>query len=523
MKEPPFIGREGKRQITRRTFLKVFGLGIGSMSSVFSFPGRTSGTGKPNVLFIAVDDMNDWTSWLGGYQGTVHTPNMERLKDRSVSFNNAYCPSPMCNPSRAAIMTGLRPSTTGVYHNGQWWRPALPEVLTLPEYFKKHGYFVAGGGKIFHHTLGNNPPDLWDTYFPQVQDSPWHYNYPVPGQHVQRPGIYWPEGFPLNGIDNVREGKTPPGNYREFDWGAFDKRPQEMGDGKLIEWAEDFLQQQHDKPFFLATGIYRPHMPWYAPKQFFDLYPLDQISLPEIKDDDLADVPEPGREFARKSLKDYKLVVETGKHQEAVQAYLACISYADFLLGKLLDVLDKSEHAHNTIVIFWSDHGFHLGEKHHWHKGTLWERSTDVPFMISVPEQNTTPKSCDRPVGLIDLYPTLIDLCGLPSNPNLDGSSLAQLLKHPEKRRNRPALITYRYGNHAVCDERYRYIHYHSGEEELYDMKKDPHEWKNLATDPSYNDVKQELAAWLPEENAPNAPTKSHYDFDPATYTWSPK
>ncbi len=502
----------------RRDFLKFAALGMASLP----LAARTSER-QPNVLSIAVDDMNDWVSYLGGYAGKVHTPNFERLARRGVSFTNAHSPSTVCNPSRTAIMTGLRPSTTGVYNNGQWWRPALPGVVTMPEHFRANGYKVHGGGKIFHHTLGNNPPDLWDGYFAQVQDTAWHYDYPVPGQHVAKKGIHWPNGFPLNGIDNVRLGKRPPANYREFDWGPLDKADLEMGDGQMVKWAIDFLKTSHEEPFFLAAGIYRPHLSWYAPRKYFDLYPLEKIALPPLNENDLDDVPPVGCAMARARTADFELVKKTNNYRKAVQAYLASISFADALVGYLLDALDRSEHSRNTIIVLWSDHGWHLGEKGAWHKRTLWERATHVPFFITAPGVTTPRSICERPVNLIDLYPTLVELCGLKTKPELDGISLAPLLKNPDATWRHPSLTTHERGNHALRTRRWRYIRYSDGTEELYDHENDPNEWTNLAKDPQYVAVKKQMSRWLPGTDAPGVPTKGAYNFDPGTYTWSRK
>jgi arylsulfatase A-like enzyme len=505
--------------MNRREFL---GLSVLSMTSLFSHRLFASES-KPNVLFIALDDMNDWISSLGGYSGKVHTPNLNRLAKMGITFTNAHCPSTVCNPSRTAIMTGLRPSTTGIYNNGQWWRPALPDVVTMPEYFRKNGYHVEGGGKIFHHTLGNNPPEIWDNYHPQVQDNPWHYDYPVPGQHVPKKDSRWPEGFPLNGIENVKLGKKPPNNYRSFDWGPFDKPDLEMGDGQMVQWAVDFLKSSHDRPFFLATGIYRPHLPWYAPRKYFDLYPLESIKLPEVKTDDLDDVPAVGRKIAKARHADFKLVKKTGKYKEAVQAYLASIGFADALVGYLLDALEKSTYRHNTIIVVWSDHGWHLGEKGTWHKQTLWERATRVPFFIVAPGITRPGSVCNHPVNLVDIYPTLIDLCGLKANKKLDGISLIKLLENPQAVWKRPSLITYERGNHAVRSRRWRYIRYNDGTEELYDHDNDPHEWTNLAGDSRFNIIKKQLAKWLPKSDAPSALSKRAYHFDPDSYSWRKK
>ena len=507
---------------TRRDVLRAGLTGLAALGMRRLARGAGRRRGKPNVLFISVDDMNDWVGHLGGYRGKIHTPSLDRLARRGVAFTNAHCPAPVCNPSRTAILTGLRPSTTGVYHNGHWWRPHLPDTVTLPEHFKANGYLTVGGGKVYHHVLGFNPLEQWDHFEPQVQDGSWHFDYPVPGQHAAKPGLHWPKGFPLHGIESVAKGQRPPMNYREFDWGPFDKPDLAMGDGRMVQWALDVLARRHERPFFLAAGIYRPHLPWYAPRKYFDLYPLDQIKLPPRRQDDLDDVPPAGRKMAAQRRMDFELIQREGKYREAVQAYLASISFADALVGRLLDALDASPHAKNTIVVLWSDHGWHLGEKGTWHKMTLWERGTHVPFIIAAPGLAAGVR-CGRPVGLVNIYPTLIELCDLPRRPELDGVSLMPLLRDPAARWERPALMTYRRGNHAIRDARWRYIRYANGDEELYDLQADPNEWTNLAGAPQHAAVKQRLARWLPKADAPDAPGKRAYHFDPKTYTWRRK
>jgi len=466
---------------------------------------------RPNVLFVAVDDMRDWTAGLRGYRGTVHTPTQDRLARRGVLFTNAHCPSPVCNPSRTAILLGLRPSTTGIYNNGQWWRPAFPEIVTLPMHFKGHGYHVGGAGKIFHHTAGFNPPDQWHEYFQQVFDNPWELkdrlNYPwIPPTPV-------PAGYPFNGLG---------GEAHEFDWGPLDKPEAEFGDAKAAQWAIDYLKRSHDRPFFLALGIYRPHLPLYAPRKYFDMYPLDSIRLPEVCEDDLSDVPPEGRALARQRWDQYQLVLRAGKMKEFARAYLASITFADAQVGRVLDALESSPYARNTIVVFWSDHGWHLGEKQHIQKFTLWEESARVPFIVAAHGVTKPGTQCSRPVGLIDIYPTLIELCALSAKPELDGQSLVPLLKDPRREWTRPVLTTYNRGQHAVRSERWRYIRYSDGSEELYDHLKDPNEWTNLAGRAELDRVKREHRRWLPKEDAEPRPTKAAYDFDPAAYSWKP-
>ena len=483
--------------------------------------GDDSPRHRPNVLLISIDDLNDWVGFLGGSPTPVHTPHLDGLAARGVAFANAHCDAPVCNPSRTAVLTGRRPSSTGIYDNRHWWRPHLSGVVTMPEHFRAHGYAVAGGGKVLHHTLGNNPPDLWDEFFAQVQDGTWHFDYPVPGQHVSKPGVHWPDGFPLNGLESVRLGRRPPNNFREFDWGPFDRDDATMGDGQMVAWAERFLARNHSRPFFLAVGIYRPHLPWYAPREYFERYPLDAIRLPKVRDDDLDDIPEPGRRIAKARYDDYRLVVESGRYRRAVQAYLASITFADALVGRLVRALDKRISERQTIIVLWSDHGWHLGEKLHWHKMTLWEEATRVPLIIVAPVVARSGTRSSRPVNLVDLYPTLVELCDLPSPTQLDGQSLTPLLANPDAPWSRPALTTYLRGNHAVRDEHWRYIRYANGDEELYDHRRDPHEWTNIASRESSRPVIERLRKALPSHDAPAAPTKSAWRFDPSTYSWT--
>ena len=506
----------------RLRFLLGVSLFFGSLcvSQALSAQNIADGT-RPNVLFIAVDDLNDWVGCLGGYGGTVHTPNIDRLAARGVLFTNAHCAAPVCNASRTAVMTGLRPSTSGIYANGSWWRPALPRVVTLPQWFARERYRVVGGGKVFHHTPGFNPPDQWHHYFDQVFDDPWHRA--KPGQALPVRGLNWPEGFPLNRLENVRRGVRPPLNPREFDWGAMDRDDLKMGDGRMVAWAEKFLRKKHDRPFFLAAGIFRPHLPWYAPKKYFAMYPPEKVVLPKVKDNDLDDVPPAGRKMASARGDEWRLLKQKRRWREATAAYLASISFADALVGRLIAALDDGGHAENTVVVLWSDHGWHLGEKHHWHKQTLWEEATRVPLVVIAPGVTKPGGHCPRPVSLIDLYPTLIELCGLKPNERLDGQSLVPLLKRPTATREQPALTTRGRGNHAIRSERYRYIRYADGSEELYDHRTDPNEWTNLAESADHAEAKKALARWLPKRDAINALPKSAFRFDPRTYRWTRK
>lgn len=469
---------------------------------------------KPNVLFLAVDDMKDWVNCLGGYEGIVHTPNIDRLAKRGTLFTNAHCASPKCAPSRAAILTGMRPSTTGLYDNGHWWRPNLPDVVTIPQHFGNHGYHVVGTGKIFHHTAGNHPPNQWHEFHRLTfQEDPWFrgakLNYPW-----SKPGPK-PKGFPFSGVKGLGH---------ENDWGSLPIADDEYDDVRTTDFAVEYLNRergQNDSSFFLACGLFRPHLPWYVPQKYFDLYPLDEILLPRVGENDLDDLPAEGLAFAKARRGDLETIQKSDKWKHAVRAYLASITCADALLGRVLDALDKSPHSKNTIVVLWSDHGWHLGEKKHWHKSTLWEEATRVPFIISAP--GLPPGLCDHPVSLLDIYPTLIDLAGLSELNSHDGVSLKPLLQDPTTQWNRPAVIEYQRGNAAVRSSRYRYIRYRSGSEELYDHKTDPNEWRNLKASPDHLAVKKEHAGWITKKWADSAPTKSAFRFDHETFTWTNK
>jgi len=461
----------------RRAFLKMAaGAVILPSLLVMAKPAR-----KPNILFIAIDDLNDWIGCLGGHP-QVKTPNLDRLAGKSVLFTNAYCAAPACNPSRAALMTGIRPSTSGVYFNSQPWRksPVLKGAVTLPQYLREHGYRVMGSGKIYH---GRYPdPQSWDEYWPS--------------QVKNKPDDPMPENRPLNGIPKTGH----------FDWGPVDARPEDMGDWKVADWVINQLNSRHDKPFFIACGFYRPHLPWYVPKRYFDLHPLDSIILPNVKDDDLQDVPEAARKMAR--LKDHRNVLKYHQWRQAVQAYLASISFVDEMVGRVAVALEKSEFAENTILVLWSDHGWHLGEKLHWRKFALWEEATHNVLMMRTPGMKTAGQRCTWPVNLLDIYPTLLELADLPPHDVLEGVSLKPLLEHPSRNWDRPTLTTYGQSNHSVRTRCWRYTRYADGSEELYDHKTDEMEWTNLAQDPKYASVKKELARWLPKVNADPNPKR---------------
>jgi arylsulfatase A-like enzyme len=443
----------------------------------------------PNVLLIAVDDLNDWTGGLRGHP-QARTPHLDALAARGVLFTNAHTAAPSCNPSRVALMTGIPPHRSGIYHNQQAWRTVLRDAVTLPQLFRAGGYVALGGGKVYHDDYPD--PTSWDDYFPsQLRAKPKDPQHP---------------GRPVNGFEDGGQ----------FDWGALPVAEEEMGDAKVAGWIVEQLTRQHDRPFFLAWGIYRPHLPWYVPEKYFAQFPLDEVRLPEVVPDDLADVPPAGRKLAEPE-GDHREVLERGQWKQAVRAYLASIAFSDAMLGRVIEALERSPHARNTVVVLWSDHGCHLGQKQHWRKSTLWEESTRVPLVVVAPAGTPglpagTPAGARsaQPVSLLDVYPTLAELGGFaaPAEPRLGGRSLVPLLRDPAATAERAVLITNGPGNHAVRDLRWRYIRYADGGEELYDHAVDPLEATNLAGRAEQAPTKARLAQVLPAEEAPEAPSE---------------
>ena len=431
----------------------------------FAQAARASG---PNVLFISVDDLNDWIEPLGGHP-QAKTPNLKRLAQRGVTFARAYCQGPSCNPSRTSLMTGLRPSTSGVYGNGEAWRKAMPDAVTLPQHFMLHGYEVLGGGKTFHGP--QNEAASWEAYF-------------------QFRGFLHPPSKPANGIPRTGH----------FDWSGLDVPVAETADARLAEWAERYLARKHSRPFFLAVGFYRPHLPWYAPKENFGRFPADSTELPPTLEGDTDDVPN----SALRSFRDHERVTSHGEWRKAVAGYLACINYADANVGRVLRALENGPNAHDTIVVVWSDHGWQLGEKRQWRKFTLWERSARVVMMMAGPGVSAHNRTCERTVELLDLYPTMVDLCGLPERPELEGRSLRPLLADPDAAWDKPAITSRSPDSMTVRTERWRYTRYPDGEE-LYDHENDPMEWENLADWPGHAGTKQRLSGLLPADPVPRA------------------
>lgn len=451
-------------------------------------PAFSQSSDQYDVLFIAVDDLNDWVGYLGGHPQT-RTPNIDRLAARGMAFMNAQSPSAICHAVRTAILTGLRPSTSGIYGNGPDWRDqqVFSGKATLPRFFRDNGYETYGAGKIFHaHTYGEyglsgfNDTSAWDGFYPDIDR--------------QLPDELGPMNIPANG--------NPSG--RSFDWAPLVAEDYALGDGQVTNWVSERLGEAGRRPRFVAAGIYRPHLPWYVPRDWFELFPLDEVTLPPHIDNDLDDLPEISQSNVFDAMSLHEWVVDEGKWRDGVRAYLASIAYADAMVGRLIDALDASERAERTIIVLWGDHGFHLGEKKRWRKMTLWRESLHVPFIIVAPGITTPGSRTTAPVSLLDIYPTLVALAGLEVPDYLEGRSLVPLLREPSMQWEFPTLSTYGFGNHAVVASRYKYIRYADGSEELYDTQNDPHEWTNLAGNAEFDEVKSELAIYLPELETPD-------------------
>ncbi|MEQ8849924.1 sulfatase [Botrimarina sp.] len=455
---------------------------------------------RPNVLFVSIDDLNDWVGVLEGHPD-ARTPNIDRLAERSVVFSNAYCTSPLCNPSRAAVFSGRLPTATGVYTNSDGdVRKARPDLKLLPTVFRDNGYATFGAGKLLHQS---SRALFEEGFFPHLRWSPFDpRQVKYEADELPRKGTEAQSheatlagrtvSLPLNGMPSDRNPESDRGE--SFDWGALPVDDAAMGDGKLTDWGADLLRREHDRPFFMAIGYYRPHIPLFAPERYFELIgAAERIPLPPFNREDLDDLGPYARRTALEAdtAGAHRTVVEHGQWREAVKAYLACIAFIDAQVGELLDALDEGPNGRDTIVVLWSDHGWHLGEKQHWGKWTLWERSLHVPLMVALPGQPEHARGRrEEAVSLVDLYPTLVDLCGLTDAPEqLDGQSLAPLLGRGAlaDSEERVALSMMRAGDYSLIDPPWHYIRYNDGSEELYDWRTDKNEWRNLAGERSYN------------------------------------
>lgn len=448
-------------------------LKIRLLAVAFYFTSVAFSQQRPNVLIIQLDDMNGFSTT--NYYPKVITPYLDKFKKEALNFVKATCQSPVCVPSRASMFSGLYPHKTGAYLNGSDpWRGAsiLKNTESLPETFHNNGYQTWGRGKIFHAKIDSG------RYEAMFDNRPIYMGGFGPFPEKE----YWYGGAQFS---SVKAWTGPDSDFPDI---------------KNADAAVEFLLQKHEKPFFLFYGLWRPHTPYTAPKRFFDLYEGMNFELPQgFKENDLDDIPFLGKELVDSLLKFGKTYDERKKLTELfIKGYCATSSFADWNMGRVIEALDRSPYAANTIVIVCSDNGYHNGEKLRWQKGTLWEMSAYTPLLIRFP--GCKPQIVNQTVGLIDLYPTLMDYCNIQNRPShvLDGESMVPLFTNPSASFRNYSLTTYGRGYASVTDGRYRYIRYPDKTEELYDHSTDPWEWNNLAADKNFTSVKKKLVKLLP-------------------------
>ncbi len=457
---------------------------LGFCLTAGAFSATSAETAKPNVLYIIMDDMNDWANYLGG-NVQAKTPNLDRLAARGVSFTNAYTAVPLCNPSRTAMMTGMQPFKTGVYNNMQPISnsPVANNSLMMPQHFRNNGYVTMAAGKIFHTKPS---PEVMGKMWDDMRNLDGGYG-PFPKNSTLPPELQerW---------QNIEEWIGPDTDF-----------PDVRNSQKVIE----FISAKHDKPFFAAMGFYRPHTPWTAPKRYFDRYDLGEIKRPEILENDLEDVPEYAIERfigPRQREKQRSLSKNANYWEQMIRAYLACVSFADDRIGMILDALDRSPYADNTWIVLVGDNGFHHGEKERWGKSALWREACHVPLIIVPPKADIRIAKGKRgaTVSSIDIYPTLIEACKLPSVENqLAGNSLMPLLKNASAQWNKSCISTFLPGNFVVHSCKWNFIQYADGSRELYDVVNDEKEFSNLAKSQEYKYLTDSLSAFLPKSWSP--------------------
>jgi arylsulfatase A-like enzyme len=433
---------------------------------------RIAAAERPNILVISIDDLNDWVGCLGGHP-QAKTPNIDRLAKRGTLFANAHCQAPICTPSRASLVSGLYPHTTGLYflNPGLEASEVTKNRKTLVEHFADEGYATFGAGKFYHKNEAK--------YFQEYGGGMGGFG-PLPKKKLSHP-----DGLKL------------------WDWGPFPEDESQMPDTKVADWIIRKLKEDHSKPFFLVAGFWRPHVPMYAPPRWFKSFPLKTIKLPQVIRGDRDDLPPYALDLtAGFPAPRHSWFVENDAWHGAVQSYLASVAFADHCAGRVLDALESSSHRSNTIVVLLSDHGWHLGEKERWAKRSLWHDSTHVPLIIAGPGLPSG-QVREQPVGLIDIFPTLVELAGVHSVNDLDGRSLKPLLDDATREWPTPALTTLAPGNHSLRFTNWHYIRYADGSEELYDHKTDPHEWANLAAHPESASRLANFREHLPQKNRP--------------------
>jgi arylsulfatase A-like enzyme len=479
---------------------------------------------RPNVLFIAIDDQNDWIGALGGHP-LAKTPHLDKLAARGTVMLNAHCQSPLCNPSRTSLMLSLRPTTTGIYGLSPWFRtlPEWRDRVPLQQHFKAHGYRTLAAGKIYHAGAGGPGGGGAGKAKAKNKAAPEAAAAKSAASAAPAPAPEFDIVGPAGGVGVRPEkkliGPTPMGNNPLMDWGVFPHRDEDKGDYQVASWAIDQIKSApKDQPFFLAAGLFLPHVPIYVTQKWADLYPDDDSILPVIKRDDRADTPFFSW-FLHWNLPEPRLkwVEENKQWRNLVRSYLAATSFIDAQIGRMLQALDDAGLAENTLVVVWGDHGWHLGEKAITGKNTLWDDGTRVPLIFAGPGVSRGGRST-QPAELLDIYPTLIELCGLAPRTDLEGLSLVPQLKNAAAKRARPAITSHNQGSHGIRSERWRYIRYADGTEELYDHANDAHEWTNLALKPEHAQVLAEHRRWLPNIDRPPAPNSAAriFTYDPA-------
>jgi arylsulfatase A-like enzyme len=468
-------------------------------------------TPRMNILFIAIDDLNDWVDVQGPIgHPQAQTPNLSRLAARGVYFANAHTAVPVCQASRLALMSGMHASSTGQYGNHSIAKNSqLRLAVMLPAYLRSQGYHTMGGGKLYHHGTDSKTESAdWDEVKPMYAMSrEWRAKGHHYGQNFFQP-------FPKGGSPIIQQHGKVPGY--SLCGGPLDKQDIPRGtmpDEELAQWATQRLSQIYDKPFFLAVGFARPHVPYTAPRKYFEMYDRASLTLPEVPADEFDDIPVIGKAMALCTLPggDHWFVTNQmgpGYWRELVHSYLACVSFVDDQVGKVIAALENSPHADNTVIVLWSDHGQHLGEKKHWRKMCLWEESTKVPMLWVLPDGRNAGGVCQRPVSLLDIYPTIVEMLGQEPLAAHQGRSLRPLLDDPEAPRSAPVLSTWHYKNHSLRDQRWHYIRYRDGTEELYDHQTDASEHRNLADERRFREVVERMRTFLPRENVTfeNAP-----------------
>ena len=440
---------------------------------------------KPDVVFIVVDDLNDWIGVMGGHPQSK-TPNLDALAAQGVLFTNAHCNAPQCGPSRTSFLNGVYPKSTGRYFNstrrpaffgdqpmqGVTSKNAPKNPFVFHKHFKEHGYRVVSGGKVAHGNTAKLKGQV-DAYLNRPQD--------VRGKFTDDKANLWGEGGPHNHAD------------------------EQTGDYKVSKWAIEEWRKAGEKPLLMTVGFYRPHRPFNAPKAYFEKFPLESIQLPKVRADDLDDLPAYGKALARSNAhKDlfkprtvHEQILHLGGEKEwkyMVQSYLACINYVDVQIGRFLDELKENPRKRDTVIVLTSDHGWNLGEKTHWCKAAIWRNTTRVPFIVVSPGVAKAGLRNNQPISHVDIYPSLCDFAGIPKPGHLEGRSILPLLKDPSATRDF-AFLSYGPQNTAAQSERYRYLRYEDGSEELYDHQKDPHEWTNLIGNEKYQAMRKKMRA----------------------------